>query len=254
MARAARRTDTLHTECGRCMRRDFLGAATARAHVSHAMATLDTRDRSTRRHRLPDRTAQPTGPVTWSADDSHLCAVHHRGDHRRGRSGRRGRPGAGVARWAVVEIAVWAVSMGIVVAQLYHVHTCVGDSFYPGANLWNVFAIGDDRNAIYGSLIGGTFEVVRRLVDRIGGRGGRRIRGWRGVVWHTVSRLNSKRLGSAAEESGEEVPAFRLRRRDLLGGMASVAPLVRGHASSDLADVLAAAGPGGLSAGLAGRR
>lgn len=33
--------------------------------------------------------------------------------------------------------------------------THVGDYFYAGANLWNVFAIWDGGNAIYGSLIGG---------------------------------------------------------------------------------------------------
>lgn len=32
--------------------------------------------------------------------------------------------------------------------------THVGDYFYPGANLGNIFAIWDGRNALYGSLLG----------------------------------------------------------------------------------------------------
>jgi prolipoprotein diacylglyceryl transferase len=35
------------------------------------------------------------------------------------------------------------------------VFTHVGDYFFPGANLWNVFAIWDGGNALYGSLLGG---------------------------------------------------------------------------------------------------
>lgn len=63
--------------------------------------------------------------------------------------------GRGVERWAVVDIALWAVPLGIIAARFYHVFTHLGDYFYPGANLWNVFAIWDGGNAIYGSLIGG---------------------------------------------------------------------------------------------------
>jgi len=61
----------------------------------------------------------------------------------------------GVQRWAVLDLALWAVPLGIVAARFYHVFTHVGDYFHPGANLWNVFAIWDGGNAIYGSLIGG---------------------------------------------------------------------------------------------------
>lgn len=61
----------------------------------------------------------------------------------------------GAERWAVVDIALWAVPLGIVAARFYHVFTHPGDYFYPGANLWDVFAIWDGGNAIYGSLIGG---------------------------------------------------------------------------------------------------
>lgn len=61
----------------------------------------------------------------------------------------------GVPAWTVIDIALWAVPLGIVAARFYHVFTHVGDYFSPGANLWNVFAIWDGGNAIYGSLIGG---------------------------------------------------------------------------------------------------
>lgn len=66
----------------------------------------------------------------------------------------------GVARWAVVDIAIWVVPLGIVAARFYHVFTHVGDYFYPGANLWSVFAIWDGGNAIYGALIGGAIGAV----------------------------------------------------------------------------------------------
>ncbi|NEM89789.1 prolipoprotein diacylglyceryl transferase [Galbitalea soli] len=63
---------------------------------------------------------------------------------------RRGAP-SGV----VLDIVFWAIPLGIVGARFYHVFTHVGDYFFPGANLWNVFAIWDGGNALYGSLIGG---------------------------------------------------------------------------------------------------
>lgn len=66
---------------------------------------------------------------------------------------RGGKPGV------VVDVALWAVPLGIVAARFYHVFTHVGDYFYPGANLWNVFAIWDGGNAIYGSLLGGAVGV-----------------------------------------------------------------------------------------------
>lgn len=49
--------------------------------------------------------------------------------------------------------------LGIIAARFYHVFTHVTDYFYPGANLWNVFAIWDGGNAIYGALIGGAIGV-----------------------------------------------------------------------------------------------
>lgn len=61
----------------------------------------------------------------------------------------------GVPPWTVIDIVIWAIPLGIIAARFYHVLTHVGDYFYAGANLWNVFAIWDGGNAIYGSLIGG---------------------------------------------------------------------------------------------------
>ncbi|CAH0150378.1 Prolipoprotein diacylglyceryl transferase [Microbacterium sp. Bi98] len=55
----------------------------------------------------------------------------------------------------VIDIVIWAVPIGIIGARFYHVFTHVGDYFYPGANLGNIFAIWDGGNALYGSLLGG---------------------------------------------------------------------------------------------------
>ena len=62
----------------------------------------------------------------------------------------------GVAPWTVIHVAIWAVPFGIVGARIYHVFTHVGDYFYPGADLWDIVAIWDGGNALYGSLIGGS--------------------------------------------------------------------------------------------------
>ncbi|MDQ1597877.1 MAG: hypothetical protein QOI70_1301 [Microbacteriaceae bacterium] len=62
---------------------------------------------------------------------------------------RGGQPGV------VLDIVIWAVPIGIVGARFYHVFTHGSDYFFPGANLWNVFAIWDGGNALYGSLLGG---------------------------------------------------------------------------------------------------
>lgn len=55
----------------------------------------------------------------------------------------------------VIDIVIWAVPLGIIGARFYHVFTHVGDYFYPGANVWAIFAIWDGGNALYGSLLGG---------------------------------------------------------------------------------------------------
>lgn len=60
----------------------------------------------------------------------------------------------------VVDIVLWAVPIGIVGARFYHVFTHVGDYFFPGADLWKVFAIWDGGNALYGSLLGGALGAL----------------------------------------------------------------------------------------------
>jgi prolipoprotein diacylglyceryl transferase len=65
----------------------------------------------------------------------------------------------------VLDIALWAVPLGIIGARLYHVLTHPADYFYEGANIWNPFEPGaiwniwEGGNAIYGSLIGGAIGV-----------------------------------------------------------------------------------------------
>ncbi|WP_417554766.1 prolipoprotein diacylglyceryl transferase [Microbacterium sp.] len=73
---------------------------------------------------------------------------------------------SGAEKWATIDVALWAVPLGIITARFYHVFTHMGDYFYPGANLWNVIAIWDGGNALYGSLIGGAVGIwiaCRRL-------------------------------------------------------------------------------------------
>jgi prolipoprotein diacylglyceryl transferase len=66
----------------------------------------------------------------------------------------------------VLDIALWAVPLGIIGARFYHVFTHPGDYFYEGANIWNPFEPGaiwniwEGGNAIYGSLIGGAIGVL----------------------------------------------------------------------------------------------
>lgn len=62
---------------------------------------------------------------------------------------RGGHPGA------VLDIVMWAIPIGIVVARIYHVLTHAGDYFYPGADLLKTLYIWEGGIAIYGGLIGG---------------------------------------------------------------------------------------------------
>jgi prolipoprotein diacylglyceryl transferase len=58
-----------------------------------------------------------------------------------------------------IDAAIWAVPIGIVVARIYHVLTHPGDYFAAGDDLWNVFAIWDGGNAIYGAELGGALGL-----------------------------------------------------------------------------------------------
>lgn len=66
----------------------------------------------------------------------------------------------GAEKGVVVDIAIWIIPLGIVGARFYHVFTHGGDYFYPGVNLWNVFAIWDGGNALYGAMIGGALGIL----------------------------------------------------------------------------------------------
>jgi prolipoprotein diacylglyceryl transferase len=65
----------------------------------------------------------------------------------------------GIAPGFVVDAALWAVPLGIVAARIYHVLTHTGDYFAPGDDLWNVIAIWDGGNAIYGAMLGGALGI-----------------------------------------------------------------------------------------------
>lgn len=66
----------------------------------------------------------------------------------------------GAEKGVVVDIAIWIIPLGIIGARFYHVFTHGGDYFFPGANLWNVFAIWDGGNALYGAMIGGSVGIL----------------------------------------------------------------------------------------------
>jgi prolipoprotein diacylglyceryl transferase len=59
----------------------------------------------------------------------------------------------------VLDIALWAVPLGIIGARIYHVLTHPND-YFAGQELWRVFAIWEGGNAIYGALIGGGIGVL----------------------------------------------------------------------------------------------
>src|SRR3546814_4961836 len=48
--------------------------------------------------------------------------------------------GRGAEKGVVLDIVLWAIPLGIVGARFYHVLTHGADYFYPGANIWAVFA------------------------------------------------------------------------------------------------------------------
>ena len=60
----------------------------------------------------------------------------------------------------MLDIALWAVPLGIIGARIYHVLTHPDDYFFAGANVWNPCStvhldIWEGGNAIFGALIGG---------------------------------------------------------------------------------------------------
>jgi prolipoprotein diacylglyceryl transferase len=60
----------------------------------------------------------------------------------------------------VLDLAIVAVPIAIVFARAYHVLTHPGDYFGPAHPLWQVLAIWQGGNAIFGALIGGALGVA----------------------------------------------------------------------------------------------
>ena len=58
----------------------------------------------------------------------------------------------GAEPWVVLDIALWAVPLGILGGRLYHVITHPADYFYEGANLLRVFYVWEGGLAIFGAI------------------------------------------------------------------------------------------------------
>lgn len=61
----------------------------------------------------------------------------------------------GVEPWIVVDIALWAVPLGILGGRLFHVATHPADYFFPGAEFIRIFYVWEGGLAIFGALAGG---------------------------------------------------------------------------------------------------
>ena len=66
----------------------------------------------------------------------------------------------GAAKGVTLDMILWVVPLGIIVARFYHVLTHPSDYFYPGADLLKVFYIWEGGNAIFGALLGGALGVL----------------------------------------------------------------------------------------------
>jgi len=65
----------------------------------------------------------------------------------------------GAEPWALIDVLIWAVPLGIVGARVWHVITHPADYFFEGADPWAVVRIWDGGNAIFGALLGGAIGV-----------------------------------------------------------------------------------------------
>ncbi|WP_419706802.1 prolipoprotein diacylglyceryl transferase [Promicromonospora sp. NFX87] len=65
----------------------------------------------------------------------------------------------GAAPGLALDIAMWAVPIGIVGARIYHVLTHLGDFTGPGVDPWAWVRIWEGGNALFGSLLGGAVGV-----------------------------------------------------------------------------------------------
>ncbi|MEX2441651.1 MAG: prolipoprotein diacylglyceryl transferase, partial [Pontimonas sp.] len=61
----------------------------------------------------------------------------------------------GAEPWIVVDIALYAVPLGILGGRLFHVITHPADYFFAGADLWRVLYVWEGGLAIFGALLGG---------------------------------------------------------------------------------------------------
>jgi prolipoprotein diacylglyceryl transferase len=66
----------------------------------------------------------------------------------------------GAERWVILDVAIWAVLLGLVGARLYHVATHPGDFFGENFSPLRIIAIWEGGNAIFGSLLGGAVGVA----------------------------------------------------------------------------------------------
>jgi prolipoprotein diacylglyceryl transferase len=65
----------------------------------------------------------------------------------------------GIKPGVALDVAIWAVPIGIIGGRLYHVVTHPHDYFYPGANLWVIPAVWDGGLAIFGSILFGCIGI-----------------------------------------------------------------------------------------------
>nr|WP_082599246.1 prolipoprotein diacylglyceryl transferase [Yonghaparkia sp. Soil809] len=65
----------------------------------------------------------------------------------------------GAEPWITLDIALFAVPLGIIGGRVYHVLTHPDDYFFEGADLWATLRIWEGGMAIFGALIGGAIGV-----------------------------------------------------------------------------------------------
>ncbi len=65
----------------------------------------------------------------------------------------------GVDPGIVIDVAFWAVPLGVIFARAYHVLTHPTDYFFAGADPWAVVRIWDGGIAIFGAMIGGLLGI-----------------------------------------------------------------------------------------------
>ncbi|WP_084626868.1 prolipoprotein diacylglyceryl transferase [Pseudoclavibacter soli] len=63
----------------------------------------------------------------------------------------------GADGWLVLDVALWAVPLGILGGRLYHVFTHPGDYFYAGANPLAILYVWEGGLAIFGAIVLGAF-------------------------------------------------------------------------------------------------